>query len=70
MVKKGNVMQAYQERVVEEKQELDAKLQRLKDFIDSDAFAQLLSDEQIRMSEQYSIMETYSEILQRRIEAF
>ena len=64
-------MQPHQERVVEEKKELDSKLNRLKDFIQtSPQFEKLPLDEQERLTSQERVMSEYSNILQARIDAF
>lgn len=64
-------MQPYQQRVVDEKIELDAKAEALSDFIgNSDIFPTLDTDEQKRLKEQCEIMRQYSEILGQRIAAF
>lgn len=64
-------MLPHQERVVEEKRELDEKLSKLGDFItESPIFGKLDTDEQIRLRRQYGIMSQYSEILAQRIESF
>lgn len=64
-------MQPHQQRVVNEKAELDDKIAKLKEFIDSSAiFASLHSDEKERLVRQHSCMTEYSEILSERIAAF
>jgi hypothetical protein len=63
-------MEAYQERVVEEKKDLDGKIERLDTFIRSDKFGELLIDEQQRMRWQKTLMELYSDVLEARIENF
>ena len=63
-------MEAYQKRVVEEKKELDEKLEKLIVFLDSDKFDRLPPEEQDRMSRQQEVMEEYSDILGERIAAF
>ena len=63
-------MEDYQERVIEEKRELDEKLGKLKEFSTGDVFAGLPADEQGRLNRQHSIMEDYSAVLGERIEAF
>ena len=61
----------HQQRVVDEKTELDAKAKALSDFIGkSDIFQTLNAAEQDRLKEQNGIMWQYSEILGKRIEAF
>ena len=64
-------MQPHQQRVVDEKTELDAKAKALSDFIgNSDIFPTLDAAEQERLKEQNDVMWQYSEILRKRIEAF
>ena len=64
-------MEPYQQRVIEEKEELDKKARALSDFIGlNDKFDDLDSEEQERMKEQCEIMWEYSEILGKRIAAF
>lgn len=64
-------MQPHQQRVVDEKAELDTKAKALSEFIsNSPIFETLDSDEQGRMKEQCEIMWQYSEILGQRIAAF
>jgi hypothetical protein len=63
-------MEAYQERVVEEKKDLDGKIERLDTFIRSDKFGELLIDERQRMRWQKTLMELYSDVLEARIDDF
>lgn len=64
-------MEAHQQRVVDEKTELDEKLAKLSSFInDSPIFPKLPIDEQARLYRQQAVMATYSEILGQRIAAF
>lgn len=63
-------MQPHQERVVEEKRELDEKLARLAEFGKGELFAGLPAEEQGRLNRQHSIMEDYSKVLGERIAAF
>jgi hypothetical protein len=61
----------YQQRVIDEKSELDEKIAKLGDFIQSSAiFQDLPSDEKERLVRQHSCMGEYSEILGERISAF
>lgn len=62
--------QLYQERVIEEKNQLDEKLNKLRIFFYSDVFKGLDPEEQARLRFQELIMKSYSEILHQRIEAF
>ena len=64
-------MQPHQQRVVDEKSELDKKAKDLSEFIRfSPLFGDLPDDEQERMKDQNDIMWRYSGILGARIEAF
>ena len=63
-------MQPHQQRVVEEKGELDVKRAALERFINGQVFTTLESSEQSRLRLQLSVMNTYSEVLALRIAAF
>lgn len=64
-------MQPHQQRVVDEKTELDKKATALSDFIgNSPIFETLDPAEQERLKEQNDVMWQYSEILGKRIAAF
>lgn len=64
-------MSEHQQRVVDEKRELDEKAKKLSDFIGlNPMFIELDPAEQERMKEQCEIMWQYSEILGKRIAAF
>lgn len=64
-------MKPHQQRVVDEKAELDDKAKKLSDFIwDNDIFLAIDPAEQERLKEQIYIMWKYSEILGARIAAF
>ena len=64
-------MKAYQKRVAEELEALDAKLKSLAAFInDSSEFKELSEEEQTLLIEQRSSMATYSDILGERIRKF
>ena len=62
----------HQQRVVQEKEELDEKLSKLSAFIDSPNFTITVKDENeiARLVCQEEIMKDYSEILAERIAAF
>lgn len=61
----------FQQRVIEEKADLDAKITRLADFIVfSPTYKSLESDEKDRLNRQHAAMRTYSGVLRERIEAF
>jgi hypothetical protein len=63
-------MEAYQSRVIDEKQELDSKLEKLDQFATSEQFATVAPAEQERLQRQLQIMKNYSQVLSERIEAF
>lgn len=64
-------MQPHQQRVVDEKKELDDKLDKLKAFIDENPiFKGLHADERVRLCRQFDVMAEYSSILSQRIAAF
>ena len=64
-------MLPYQERVIEEKRQLDDKLFRLGQFIlDSGAYNSLPIEEVQRLNRQMKSMEDYSDVLGERIAAF
>lgn len=64
-------MKPHQERVVQEKKELDEKATKLSEFIGTNpVFLTVDAAEQERLKEQCEIMWQYSEILGSRIAAF
>lgn len=64
-------MKAFQERVVEEKKQLDDKIDKLRFFIHAnDTYAELPQAEQMRLVYQLDVMTRYSTILMERIENF
>ena len=63
-------MLPYQERVIQEKKELDERLAKLDAFGRTEVFTSLPSEEQGRLNRQHSVMEEYSCILGERIAAF
>jgi hypothetical protein len=63
-------MKEYQKRVVEEKTDLDNKLVKLNNFIESDRFEDVDEEEQERLTRQGIAMQDYSLILEERIAAF
>ena len=65
------IMLPHQQRVVDEKTELDDKLGKLNAFIlTSPVFAQLQNEEKERLQRQFSIMRDYTSVLGERIDAF
>jgi hypothetical protein len=64
-------MLPHQQRVVDEKLELDGKIGKLDEFISNSPMYVKLSDrEKRRLCRQYDVMYEYSEILGERIEVF
>ncbi|MGZ4968022.1 MAG: crAss001_48 related protein [Methylobacter sp.] len=64
-------LQPHQQRVVDEKTELDKKARALSDFIGTNPIFDTLDPaEQERLKEQNDVMWKYSEILGARIAAF
>jgi len=63
-------MKAYQQRVQDEKDELDTRISKLCSFCLSKAFRYVNLKEQERLIRQVDVMTEYSEILGERISAF
>jgi len=63
-------MEAHQKRVIEEKEDLCEKLEKLTEFQKTPLFSQLPVDEQRRLERQTQIMQMYRDVLSERIEAF
>jgi hypothetical protein len=68
--RRGVIMEYFQRRVVEEKAQLDAKLAKLRSFMNGSVFPTLPGDDQDLLSEQANLMQQYSDVLNRRIERF
>jgi hypothetical protein len=62
--------QPHQQRVVDEKRELDIKIDKLQSFFSTDIFMSVDEAEQDRLHCQYQVMKAYSLILASRIKAF
>lgn len=62
-------LQPHQQRVVDEKLDLDEKLQKLELFVTSSNFTHIVKDEaeQQRLIRQCAVMKEYSNILEERI---
>lgn len=63
-------LQPHQQRVVDEKKELDEKREKLGAFKNTDFFLKLPWQEQERLNTQGHIMTMYSAVLGERIAAF
>lgn len=63
-------LQPHQQRVIDEKTELDTKLTKLKAFPNTNIFKSLPKEEQDRLGRQVLYMQDYSDVLGERIAAF
>lgn len=63
-------MQDYQQRVVDEKKELDDKIAKLGSFVVSIKFLDVSLAERDLMVDQLKVMQQYSDLLRVRIELF
>lgn len=64
-------MEPYQQRVIDEKKELDDKIEKLTSFLTNDEQRSKVSDQEAdRMQRQLDCMNAYSGILGERIDAF
>lgn len=63
-------LQPHQQRVVDEKKELDEKLNKLREFFGMPIYLKLDLDERNRLLDQSEVMGQYSQILSKRIAAF
>jgi hypothetical protein len=63
-------MEAYQERVLAERDELSERLDKLRTFLNSAKFDAVPRPEQVRMTRQYLAMSSYLDVLNERIAAF
>ena len=64
------MLKPYQERVVDEKEELDAKIEALRLFFNTDTFQSLHDRDKYLLVQQSGVMTTYSRILGDRIARF
>jgi hypothetical protein len=63
-------MQAFQERVIDEKAQLDDRLDKLSAFLKRASSQQVPGPERARLLLQENVMQQYSRILAERIAAF
>ncbi len=63
-------MQAWQQRVVDEKKELDVKIGALNEFLNDDYFNKLNDLQKQLLEDQFEAMATYSNVLNLRIVTF
>ena len=69
-VEPASALPAHQQRVIDEKRDLDEKLTKLGGFFDTSIFAALDEGEKSRLERQEEVMTKYSLILGERIAAF
>lgn len=63
-------MAPHEQRLCDEKGQLDERLQKLVAFLGGSAFQAIPTDEQLRLQRQRKIMELYQDVLCERIAAF
>jgi hypothetical protein len=63
-------MNPFEERVVDERKDLQGKHERLTAFIDGHIYKMLQKDEQVRLLRQHFVMQLYINILTERIQNF
>ena len=63
-------MQEYQQRVIDEKDELHSKLKALGTFFNDPIYKKLRMFEKVALSRQFKVMDQYLQILAERISAF
>jgi hypothetical protein len=63
-------MEEYQQRVIDEKTELDKKIENLKNFFSNPIYLTLSEEQQSLLYCQHQIMGAYSTVLARRIKLF
>ncbi len=63
-------MEDYQKRVVVEKEELDKKREKLKIFMKTRRFSELIGRERFLLVKQTRLMEEYSQVLADRVATF
>lgn len=60
-------MESFVQRIIDEKEELDERIGKLKILIASDRFKTLNTEMRALMEEQYFTMDHYSQILSKRL---
>lgn len=63
-------MEDYKQRVIDEKEVLDAKIKALQNFVEGSKISNLTGPEENDLKEQLRVMFIYSTILKRRINRF
>jgi hypothetical protein len=65
-----HALRPYQQRVVDERAELDVRREKFENFISGSMWQTLPIEEQDRQVRQLRAMDLYSDVLRERIEAF
>lgn len=63
-------LQPHQQRVIEERDALEEKITKLREFFGSKIYRELDRDDRALLSLQYNVMLEYADILERRIGRF
>jgi len=63
-------MEDYKKRVLEERDELKKKVDKLNTFVNGEEFVEIGDSEQLWLGQQYLVMVSYLDILNIRITAF
>lgn len=63
-------MEDYQKRVIDEKKELDSKIEKLNSFFETATYNSMEYDDRKLLLDQSDAMSKYSEILEERINKF
>lgn len=64
------MIEPHQQRVIDEKEQLDDKRMKLKGFLYTPLYSSLPEAERERLAMQCQVMDLYSDILKRRIACF
>lgn len=67
---KGRALLPHEQQVIDERNELESKIANLAKFFETDACKYILQRERDALRLQFSVMQTYSEILRIRIRNF
>lgn len=65
--KLGGEMKDYLKRLIDEHKDLNEKISKLYDFLNSEKFSDVSEEEQVLLDSQYHAMQTYGFIIAERI---
>jgi hypothetical protein len=60
----------YQQQTVDEKKAVDERLQELQEFVKTDEFQALPTNEQVQINQQTEVLGTYARIVNDRVQGF